>query len=334
MRSRLTGCLPVRPVLGMERRAIEGELGRRVRMRAATGRRRACRAGPGRAGSGRGRGARRRHRRGQPLGHQRAVAARRSSMSALAIRNRVAGGRVAERRARPASRPACSPGRTLPSTVATVTRRVTLLDLPPGPEERLDDLLGLDAERRRSTGRGRPSPPWSPTRWHERQANCGEAKTAAPRPESPCSRASAIRAATWAASAERSGRPRLAGGGGGRHGRARLGRGPGGLALELGHQPVEAVEVVAQPLLGVVHGVAEDADRPAVAAVADGPQQLEVAARPGPAAGSSARCRSPPGSMPLRFTATQVGHRSSRAPRRSGRGGRGRGAGCRRCRRW
>ena len=48
------------------------------------------------------------------------------------------------------------------------------------------------------------------------------------------------------------------------------------LAFELGKEPVEAVEVVAKPFLGVVVGVAEDADRTAVAAVDDRSQQLEV----------------------------------------------------------
>ena len=84
-------------------------------------------------------------------------------------------------------------------------------------------------------------------------------------------------------------------GGGGGTGVRGFGRGPGGLPSSWGTQPVEAVEVVAEPLLGVVLGVAEDADRPAVAAVADGPQQLQVAASPGPAAGSSARRGRRPG---------------------------------------
>ena len=132
-------------------------------------------------------------------------------------------------------------------------------------------------------------PPWPPSRWHERQASFGEANTAAPRPTSPDLRvlraSSATRAGSYAVHAERVS-PAA-------NGLLEAGRGLGAaavearacaawaragrLAVELGHEPVEAVEVVAQPLLGVVLGVAEDADRPAVAAVADDPQQLEVA---------------------------------------------------------
>ena len=63
---------------------------------------------------------------------------------------------------------------------------------------------------------------------------------------------------------------------GGRGAGARLGLAAGGLAVELGDEPVEAVEVVLEPLLGVVLGVAEDADRAAVAAVADRLEQVEV----------------------------------------------------------
>ena len=79
------------------------------------------------------------------------------------------------------------------------------------------------------------------------------------------------------ARARRGRRPALwrrAGGGG--TGVRGLGRGPGGLPCKLGHQPVETVEVIAQPLFGVVLRVAQNADRPAVAAGTDGAQQLEV----------------------------------------------------------
>src|SRR4051812_9320143 len=61
-----------------------------------------------------------------------------------------------------------------------------------------------------------------------------------------------------------------------------FGQGPGlrlradRVAVELGGQPVEAVEVVAQAGLGVVLGMAQDADRAAIAAVPDGPQDREV----------------------------------------------------------
>ena len=55
-----------------------------------------------------------------------------------------------------------------------------------------------------------------------------------------------------------------------------FGRGPGGLPSSWGNEPVEAVEVIAQPLFGVVLRVAQDADRAVVAAGTDGSQQLEV----------------------------------------------------------
>ena len=58
--------------------------------------------------------------------------------------------------------------------------------------------------------------------------------------------------------------------------RARLWTWAGRLAVELRDEPVEAVEVVAQPLFGVVLRVAEDADRAAIAAVANRLEQLEV----------------------------------------------------------
>ena len=57
---------------------------------------------------------------------------------------------------------------------------------------------------------------------------------------------------------------------------ARLWPRPGRLALELGHQPIETVQVIAQPLFGVVLGMAQNADRALVAAGTDGPQQFEV----------------------------------------------------------
>ena len=61
-----------------------------------------------------------------------------------------------------------------------------------------------------------------------------------------------------------------------RNGRSRLRPLAGRLSVELRDQPIQAVEVVLQPLLGVVLRVADDADRATVAAVDDCFEQLQI----------------------------------------------------------
>ena len=163
-------------------------------------------------------------------------------------------------------------------------RRVALLDLAPRPEQRLDDLLGREADSPAVVSSGPTIPPsvadlvardasepgieqdLGPAPRITRLPGLGDQRGDVAGQVAGCGLAGRSACGTAAA---------LAAGRGGTGVRG-FGRRAGRLAVELRHQPVEAVEIVAQPLLGVVLRVAEDADRAAVAAVADDLQQLEV----------------------------------------------------------
>ena len=232
---------------------------------------------------------------------------------------------------RRSSRPACSPGRTLPSAVATADRLVALLDLARGPEERLDDLLGLEAGAgRRQVGADRRPLVADLVARQAGELRRGEDLGPAPGIALSCGPRRAASATCVGVAGRRAVRVLAAGGGTGVRG---FGLRAGGLAVELGHEPVEAVEVVAEPLLGVVLGVAEDADRArgsrcrgwsAAASRSSDPWPSGRIFRPTPVA---VRVHA------VEVEGHEVGLHLREQARRSGRGGRGRGGGCRPCRR-
>ena len=130
---------------------------------------------------------------------------------------------------------------------------VSLLDPGLGPEERLDQLLGRDA----GAGGGELGADFSPLAGDLVAAQAGEP-----------GRGEDLGTPAGVAVGPGLGEQADHFAGGGRDGGPRLRPRAGGLAVELGDEPVEAVEVVAEPGLGVVVGVAEDADRSRVARVA------------------------------------------------------------------
>ena len=136
---------------------------------------------------------------------------------------------------------------------------VSLLDLAAGPEDRLDDLLGLDAAP--TVDRSGPTvPPWPPTRGTIRQANFGDAKTSAPRVGVAVS---AGVGATRFGDASTGSPAHAALRGRGGTGVRGVGLGPAGLPSSCGTSQSRPSRLSLEPLLGVVLGVAEDADRPA-----------------------------------------------------------------------
>src|SRR5262245_9287101 len=108
--------------------------------------------------------------------------------------------------------------------MATLTASYPSLTLRPGQSN--DSTISSGLIQAPAVERSGPTdPPWSPTRWHDRQANFGEANTSAPRPGSPCPRASEIKLATFAMSAGAVELTLGAGEGGGGTGVRGLGRG-------------------------------------------------------------------------------------------------------------
>ena len=89
--------------------------------------------------------------------------------------------------------------------------------------------------------------------------------------------------------------------------RPRLRLRAGGLAVELRHQPVEAVEVVAQPLLGVVLGVADDPQSGRGSRWRGSSSTTRGRGPPGRAGRSSGRPCRRPFTMPLRFRQSRCG---------------------------
>ena len=143
-------------------------------------------------------------------------------------------------------------------------RLIPGLDLPPRPDDRFDDLLGRNAD---ADGRQfRPHGP--PLRAHLVARHAGQRRRAEDlRPTSGVAmRASVAQQLADECGIEGEGGVGGLGGGSRRHGGARGGPRAGVAAFERFHEPVEAVQIVAEALLGVVVGVAEDADRPAITA--------------------------------------------------------------------
>ncbi len=165
--------------------------------------------------------------------------------------------------------------------------RISVIDFSLGPENRLDEFLGLHARTRALIDPARSWLPGSPTRWHDKHASLSDAKTAAPRAAisvrasvvDQCRDESRVIGSAWRVAWRRSWsarRPLGFLGGARRHGRATARARARRMPVKLRHQPVEAVEIVLEPFLGVVHGVAENADRPAISTRRDQPQEFEV----------------------------------------------------------
>ena len=183
-------------------------------------------------------------------------------------------------------------------------RHVAFLDLLPGPEDRLDDLLGAQAlrEGRQLRSDDAALGPDLVT------GDAGELRVDEdPGPAPGVAVALGPRRSMPPPAGDRRSTPRPAGRGAvGRPEGPRLRPRPGGLAVELRDEPVEAVEVVAQPLLGVVLGVAEDADRARGSRCRGSSAAGPGRARPGRAAGSSCPVLSPPGHHPVEVQRPQV----------------------------